>query len=234
MTAGILILVVFFTIFWLVFFKFKLLRLSPAWGFFSAIFVIHLLLIFVIGLRFVTPNSTNATIVQRTIQLIPRLPEPTLVTAVLVEDNVPVKKDQPIFQFDRRPYEYKVEQIQAQLAEAKQNVKVLKTEVDVATQKTIRAKAELGFTKVQKAMFDKLAQEHAVKQDDIELWMTRISTAEATSDEALAELERANLKYKSEIDGVNTTVANLEAQLRQTLYYLDNNDAEGSRGRPHH
>src|SRR5271165_6483609 len=118
MMAGILILIFFGVIFWLVFFKFKLLKLSPAWGFFFAIVVVHLLLIFVIGLRFVTPNSTNATIVQRTIQLIPRLPEPTLVTAVLVDDNVPVKKDQPLFQFDRRPYEYKVKQLEAQLAAA--------------------------------------------------------------------------------------------------------------------
>jgi hypothetical protein len=31
------------------------------------------------------------------------------VTAVLVEENVPVEKDQPLFQFDRRPYEYKVQ-----------------------------------------------------------------------------------------------------------------------------
>src|SRR5271165_6602813 len=29
-------------------------------------------------------------------------------------------------------------------------------------------------------------------------------------------------KYKSEIDGVNTSVANMEAQLRQAQYYLDN------------
>src|SRR5271165_5321267 len=140
MMAGILILIFFGVIFWLVFFKFKLLRLNPAWGFFSAIFVVHLFLIFVIGLRFVTPNSTNATVVQRTIQLIPRLPEPTLVTAVLVEENVAVRKDQPIFQFDRRPYEYKVAQIQAQLAEAKQNVQILQADVEVATQKAIQTK----------------------------------------------------------------------------------------------
>ena len=52
--------------------------------------------------------------------------------------------------------------------------------------------------------------------------MTRVNAAEATQDEALAELERARLKYKSEIDGVNTAVANMEAQLRQARYYLDN------------
>src|SRR5271169_5902205 len=138
MTAGILILIAFFSVFWLVFFKFKLLKLSPGWGIVSAFFVLHLFLIFVIGLRFVTPNSTNATVVQHTIQLIPRLPEPTLVTAVLVEENVAVKKGQPLFQFDRRPYEYKVKQIEAQLAEAKQNVKILKTGVDVATYKVVR------------------------------------------------------------------------------------------------
>ena len=44
----------------------------------------------------------------------------------------------------------------------------------------------------------------------------------ATMDGTVAELDRARLKYKSEIDGVNTTVANIEAQLQQALYYLDN------------
>ena len=89
-----------------------------------------------------TPNSNNATVVQRTIQLIPRLPEPTLVADVLVDDNVPVKKGQVLFQFDRRPYEYKVGQIEAQLAEAKQNVAILRADVDAATQKANRSKVE--------------------------------------------------------------------------------------------
>jgi hypothetical protein len=54
-------------------------------------------------------DSANATIVQHTIQLIQRLPDPTPVTAVLVEENTMVKKDQPLFQFDRRPFEYQVQ-----------------------------------------------------------------------------------------------------------------------------
>jgi len=133
MTIAILILAISFAIFWLVFFKFKLLRLTPAWGIVFGFFVLHLCLMFIIGLSFVTPNSANATVVQHTIQLIPRLPEPTLVTAVLVEENMPVKKGQPLFQFDRRPYEYKVQQLEAQLAEARQNVLVLQSDVGAAT-----------------------------------------------------------------------------------------------------
>jgi multidrug resistance efflux pump len=222
MLVAILVLIVSFVVFWLVFFKLKLLRLTPGWGIIFSFFVIHVLLVFVIGLRFVTPNSANATIVQRTIQLIPRLPEPTLVTAVLVEENVPVKKGQPLFQFDRRPYEYKVQQIEAQLAEAKQNVRILQADVEVATQKEIKIKVELDYEQYQKAMFDKLAKEQAVREEDVVKWESRVNAAQASRAEAVGELERARLKYKSEIDGVNTTVANMEAQLRQARYYLEN------------
>ena len=95
MIAALLVLSVACAVFWLVFFRFKLIRLTPGWGIVFAFFVIHLMLVFLIGLRFVTPYSTNAVVVQRTIQLVPRLPEPTLVTAVLVEEDVPVKKGQP-------------------------------------------------------------------------------------------------------------------------------------------
>jgi multidrug resistance efflux pump len=222
MTAAILVIIAACAVFWLVFFRLKLLRLTPGWAIIFAFFVLHLFLVFLIGLRFVTPNSANATMVQRTIQLIPRLPEPTLVTAVLVEENVLVKKDQPLFQFDRRPYQYKVEQIEAQLAEAKQNVLVLWADVEVATQKANKAKVELGYELYQKTIFDKLAREQAVREEDVVQRNTRVNSAQATTDEAIAELERARLKYKSEIDGINTTVANMAAQLQLAQYYLDN------------
>ena len=108
----------------------------------------------------------------------------------------PVKKGQPLFQFDRRPYEYKVAQISAQLAEAKQNVNVLKADVDIATQKSVRTKVELGYELYQKGIFDKLAREGAVREEDVEKWATRVSTAQATNDEALAELERARSQVR--------------------------------------
>jgi multidrug resistance efflux pump len=222
MIAALLVLTIAFSVFWLVFFRFKLIRLTPGWGIIFAFFVVHLMLVFLIGMRFVTPYSINATVVQRTIQLIPRLPEPTPVTEILVEEGAPVKKGQPIFQFDRRPYEYKVKQIEAQLAEAKQNVNVLKLDVEVAAQNATKTKVELSFQQYQKRIFDKLAQEQAVREEDVEQWLTRVNAAQATADSAVAALERANVKYKSEINGVNTTVASIEAQLQQARYYLDN------------
>jgi multidrug resistance efflux pump len=222
MMAAILAIIVACLLFWLIFFKFKLLRLTPPWGIIFGFFVLHLFIVFIIGLRFVTPNSVNATVIQHTIQLVPRLPEPTLVTAVLVEENTHVKKGQPLFQFDRRPYEYKVEQFQAQLAEARQNVKVLQTEMEAANHRVRKAQFEHDFADYQKGIFDKLAQDQAVREEDVVQTKAKFGESQAFLNEMRAELERARLKFQSEIDGVNTTVASLEAQLQQAQYYLDN------------
>jgi multidrug resistance efflux pump len=196
--------------------------MTPGWVFGFSVFVVHLLLVFVIGLLFVTPLSANATLVQHTIQLVPRLPEPTLVTAVLVENDVSVKKGQPLFQFDRRPYEYKVAQLEAQLAEAKQNVLVLKANVAIAQQKLARAKVDTDYQKYMQRIFDALVKQGSVRTDLVEQMSTRVGRASAEEDGARAELERANLQYATDIDGVNTTVANIEAQLKLARYYLDN------------
>jgi multidrug resistance efflux pump len=115
-----------------------------------------------------------------------------------------------------------VQQLEAQLAEAKQNVLILQADVDIAMQKAERAKVQLGFEQYQKQMFAKLVQEQAVRREQIIQTDARVDSAQAAHDEARAELQRARLRYKSEIDGVNTSVANLEAQLQLARYYLDN------------
>ena len=92
MALGIGLLVGVAFVVWLVFFKFRWLQWSIPWAIFSSLAVIHVFLIFFIGLRFVTPASNNAKVVQHTIQLVPRLTEPTSVTEVLVEENQHVTK----------------------------------------------------------------------------------------------------------------------------------------------
>jgi len=222
MMIAILVVIVASAIFWLIFFKFKWLRLTPGWALIFAFFVIHLTMVFLIGLRFVTPSSANATIVQHTIQLIPRLTGPALVTEVLVQDNDRVKKGQPLFQFDRRPYENQVAQMEAQLAQARQNVNVLKADVDIAMEKTALTLAQLTYERYEKHAFDILVTQNSAAREDVVKWQSRVDIAESSHLEAQAELERANLNYHSQIDGVNTAVASSEAQLKQARYYLDN------------
>ena len=142
MLVGLLITFSYLAFVWLIFFKFKLLKFSIGWGMISALFGLHLLLIFLVGVRFVAPYSKQAKVIQHTIQLTPRLPEPTLVTAVLVKPNVPVKKGQPLFQFERRLYENKVDGAKAQLAAAEQSVLELKASMDAAAAGVDEAKAK--------------------------------------------------------------------------------------------
>ena len=61
MLLGFVILFVYVIVVWLTFFKFKWMKFNIVWGFVTAFVGVHLLLIFLIGLRFVTPYSTDAT-----------------------------------------------------------------------------------------------------------------------------------------------------------------------------
>lgn len=237
MILAFLITFVFLLFIWLVFFRFKWLKFTKTWGIVSAFFAVHIFLIFVIGLRFVTPYSTNAKVVQYTIQLIPRLPEPTLVTAVLVAPDAPVKKGQPLFQFDRRPYEfqvselkaqlavasatamsakYKVEQLRAGLAGAKQDVAIYKADLEGAEQKVVKTKSELEYAKYQQQLSQGLAQKGAGPEEDAQKWSAQMNATEAAVMEAASEAEHSRLKYESQWQGVNTNVATATAQLKES------------------
>ena len=207
---------------WLTFFKFKWMKFNITWALVTAFVGVHLLLIFLIGLRFVTPYSTDAKMIQHTIQLIPLLSEPTLVTDVLVEPNMPVRKGQPLFQFDRRPYEYKVMKLEAELAKAKQDVKVLKADMEVSAQKIVKLKSDLSYARYQQKLSTDLAGRGAGPEEDAQKWTAQVAADEAGIKEAQAELVRAELLYHSEINGVNTSVAAIQAQLDLARFYLDN------------
>jgi multidrug resistance efflux pump len=144
------------------------------------------------------------------------------VTAVLVEPDVLVRKGQPLFQFDRRPYEYKVRQIEAQLAaarqnvlvlradvelaaqrvsqhnarlaEARQNVLVLKADMDVAGQKVVKAQSELAYARYSEQLAQGLATKGAGPEEEAQKATAQLNTSAAGVKETQAELERARLR----------------------------------------
>ncbi len=222
MLLGFVLLFAYGLIVWLVFFKFRWLKFTIAWGFFSTFFVLHLGIIFLLGLRYVAPASTEARVIQHTIQITPRLSEPTLVTAVVVEPNVHVKQGTPLFQFDRRIYEAKVKQLEAQLAQAKQNVLIMKADIQVASEKVVKLKSELQYARYQEKLSSDLAKTGSGPEEDAQKWSAQVAADNAAIKEAQAEEQRSRLKYQSEVGGVNTTVASTQAELDQARFYLDN------------
>ena len=154
-----------------------------------------------------------------------------------MKPDMPVKKGQPLFQFDRRPYEYQVRQLEAQLeaasanavsakfkveqlkagvASANQDVRMYKADLDASEQKTIRAKSDLEYAKYQQQLSAGLAQKGAGPEEDAQKWQAQMNANQASVMEATAEAERARLKYQSQWEGVNTTVAGATAQLKES------------------
>src|SRR5262245_35146264 len=186
MFIALLITVLFVLFVWLVFFRFQWLRWSIPWAVLPAFVGVHVLLIFLIGVRFSVPYSTDALVIQHTIQLVRRVPAQTLLPAMLVAPNAPVKKGQPIFQFDRRPYQYAVDAAEAQLAKALQRPEVLTSNTAGAVQAVIRARSELAYASSQAAMMRGLVTTGAVSREEAQNWIDQESADAAALQQAEA------------------------------------------------
>ena len=151
-----------------------------------------------------------------------------LVTEVPVQPNVPLKKGDVLFRIDVRPYEFIVAQKQAALAEAEQNVLQLKAslEASLADVKELTAARDRA-----KQSYDRFAEGNEAARrggragpySELEVENRRQAYlgSEGGLGSARAAAERARLASESQINGVNTTVARLQAELRDAQYELD-------------
>lgn len=224
MLGVVAITLVYLAFVWTVFIKFKWLRFTPTWGLISAFFLLHLLIVPLVGTRMQSPFSTDVRVVRHTVQLIPRLPEPTLVTEVRVKENEPVKKGDVLFVFDKSIYQSQVQSAQAAVVGAEQNAKILEADIAVAKDTVTRAQSELDFATVQQDRFATLASQRAGSQESADEWTSRVNSAQASLAEAQESQKRAELAYASQIDGVNTAVIQAKAALEQAQYYLDHTE----------
>jgi multidrug resistance efflux pump len=220
MLLGISLVVIYAVGVYLVFFKFKWLKFTIVWGIVGFWVGVHMLLIFMIGLRFNTPYTIDAHLIRNTIQIVPRLEGPTLLEEVLVESNVAVKKGDPLYRFDTSTYEAKVQQAEAQLAAAQQNVLINEASVQPAGEQLVQAQAELNYALAQQERFTNLASQGGARQEDVDKWNAEVESDQAAVKAAQANLEKAVLTRDSNINGVNTDVAQAQAQLEEAQYYL--------------
>ena len=213
--------VVYVVVIYLVFFKFKWLKFSIVWGIVSFWIGFHLLLVFVIGMRFYAPYTIDGHIVRNTIQIVPRLEGPTLLKEVLVEPNVPVKKGQPLYRFDTSTYREKLQSAQAQLAAAQQNIGILQADVEAATSQLAEAQARLSYARQQQQRFTNLAAQGGARQEDVDRWNSEVEADTAALAAATANLQKSRIALNMNIDGVNTDIVEAESQVAEAQYYLD-------------
>ena len=200
---------------------FKLFRIpvnqwSLATAAFGGIFGIGLLLLI---MNYNHPFTTNARIYFAVTPVLPGVKG--RVAEVPVHSNTPLKQGDELFRIDPRPYQYVVDQKNAALAEAEQNVKQLKASLDEATAAAEKTNAQFQLAQ---QSYDRQAQLFAksvVAQAALDTATRNLETAKQALAGARAEEERARLAFSSNLDGVNTSVARLRAELADAQYDLD-------------
>ncbi|UAB90652.1 HlyD family secretion protein [Ruegeria sp. SCSIO 43209] len=213
----------FYIIFvWFIFFKVQWLKFNIMWGIVSFWVGAHLLLIFLVALRFFQPFSVDSHVVRSTIQIVPRLTQPTILSEVLVEPNTWVTKGDPLYKFDDTVFSLAVDKANAQLVAAQQNAKILEQDVIAAGEAVERANAQLAYALTEQARYENLVPAGGARQDELDRWNEQVAEDQAKIKEAQANLEKANLALDSQIDGVNTGILEAEAQLAEAEYFLDN------------
>jgi multidrug resistance efflux pump len=165
------------------------------------------------------PFSKNARIYFATTPITPTVKG--RVTEVPVKANEPLKDGDVLFKIDPRPYQYIVDQKKAQLAEAEQNVKQLKASYDQAMSLVEKVKVQVKLAQDEFDRQETLFNKGVIAQAALDIATRNIDAAKQGLAEAEAAAERAKLAYESEIGGVNTTVARLQAELQDAEFNLD-------------
>jgi multidrug resistance efflux pump len=143
------------------------------------------------------------------------------VIEVPVKENAPLKQGDVLFRVDPKPFEYVVEQKKAALAEAEQNVRQLKASLDQAAAATEKANAQFALAQQNYDRQNELFQKRIIAQATLDTFTRNLETARQSLAGAKAEEERARLAYSSNIEGVNTSVARLRAELGDAEWDLE-------------
>ncbi|HEY1941274.1 MAG TPA: HlyD family secretion protein [Roseiarcus sp.] len=144
-----------------------------------------------------------------------------IVIEVPVTPNAPLKKGDPLFKLDPGPYVAVVDQKKALLAEAEQNVQLLKASYDQAVADVNKSKADQVLAQQTYDRQRELFAKDSAAATTLDTAVRNLETAVQDLAGAEAAADRARLAYASEIGGVNTSVARAEADLTRAQIDLN-------------
>jgi multidrug resistance efflux pump len=213
----IIILCLYVVALWLVFSKFRLVRWGWLSGTVAVLVGVFILATFLALFNYLTPSG-RVTVTGRVVEVTPNVTGQ--VVAIPVKPNVPVKANDVLFQIDPAPFQYKVSQLQASLAGAKQQAEILKSNYEQATANVEGLTTQVAYNKKRLADIQTLTSEDANTQFQAQDKQVQYETVSAQLGAAKAAQHSAKLALDSEIGGVNTTVAQIQAQLENANWEL--------------
>jgi len=215
--AMLIILCLYIVALWAIFSKFKLMRWGWAPGSVAVLVGLVILATFLALFNYLTPSG-RLTVTGRVVEVTPNVSGQII--AIPVKPNALMKTGDVLFQIDPAPFKYKVSQLEAALAGARQQVEILKANYLQATANVAGLTAQVTFNAKRLGDIQQLAAEDANTQFQAQDRRNAYETVLAQLDAAKAAQQSAKLAMDSEISGTNTTVAQIQAQLENANWEL--------------
>lgn len=198
---------------WAIFSRFKLVRWGWASGSVAVLVGLLSLATFLALFNYLTPSG-RLIVTGRVVEVTPNVSGQ--ITTIPVKPNVLVKTGDMLSQIDPAPFQYKVSQLKASLAGARQQAEILKANYLQATANVTGLTAQVAFNAKRLADIEQLAAEDANTQFQAQDREKSYEAVLAQLNVAKAAQQSAKLAMDSEISGVDTIVAQIEAQLENT------------------
>lgn len=166
------------------------------------------------------PHTKLATQYYVSTPLIPNV-KGEIIEVNRVKPNELVKKGEMLFRIDPTPYQAAVDLSKARLAEAEQNVKALEADYLAAKARVEESQLVINQKKREFERYRVLSRNNDTSRSELDIKEREYLVAQTTHQANLAELDKAEVKFRSNIDGVNTAVAQAKAQLEKDQFDLD-------------
>lgn len=180
---------------------------------------IFLLGALLLGMNYNHPFSSQGRFYYATTPIIPTVGG--RVIEVPVANNTHVKAGEILFRIDPERYQNAVKAKEAQLADAIQASKQLQAAAETARQNFAAASSERNAAQDLYVRSKQLIAAGAISQAQFKQTEERFLAAQSQVQAAQAEAERAALEASAAIEGVNTDIARIQAELDTAKYDLD-------------
>jgi multidrug resistance efflux pump len=213
----VIVLVLYIILVWLLFSRLKVVKWGWGSGTITVVIGAFIMMVFMGLFNSLTPAG-RFVVISRIVEVTPNVSGE--VVSIPVQANVPVKAGDVLFQIDPTPYRYKVGQLEASLAQAQQQVKQLKASYDQARANADALKLQLTYQTQRLADVRKLVSTGSQAEFRLQDTQVQYDALQYQSLAAEAAVQNARLAMESEIDGQNTNVAQLQAQLDSARWEL--------------
>jgi multidrug resistance efflux pump len=203
----------------LIFFDYKLLKFTLVWKF--AVFGLYFAAVLteVIMLGQYAPYSKTMFVQAYVVQMAPEYGGKVM--EVFVTPNELVNKGSPLYRMDPEPWQFKLDEAQAQLAAADTSVAKLSQEVTVARAQVERTRVNIDITRIRFEQLREAEAKNAVSKLRLEQTEQDLLSLEAQLVGDNAALREAQLAMDSKVGDKPTAIAEAVATVGQAQYNLE-------------